>query len=70
MTEVIEAVAIAVLDHEGHSKETCVFCSMTETPTTELNDLTDDFDEDEAEIPGLNDDGILFKNSAGKLGGR
>lgn len=68
MTEIVEAVSIAVINHEGHSEDTCAFCSLSTEPTTETNDLTDDYDEDKGEIPGVEDDGVLFKNSAGKLG--
>lgn len=63
-----EGIVIALGHSDGHSDDTCVFCSMVKDPTSEENNLTDDYDEDENELPGLNDDGIVFKNSAGKLG--
>ncbi len=68
MTEMIEPVSVATIDHEDHEEETCAFCTAPTKPTDEKNTLQDDFDEDKHEIPGLNDDGMALKNSAGQLG--
>lgn len=62
------SVDIATEEHDEHGEETCAFCQASQEPTDEENDLTDNFDEDEYEVPGLEDDGIVHKNSAGKLG--
>lgn len=63
---------IAELDHthEGHSEETCAFCTSPPTPSTETNDLTDKADEDADEMAGLEADGIAFKNKADVLGAK
>jgi hypothetical protein len=63
-----EGIVIALGHSDGHSDDTCVFCSMVKDPTSEENSLTDDYDEDENEVPGLDEDGIAFKNNAGALG--
>lgn len=66
--ELGEGVLSALEHHPEHSEETCAFCNASEVPTTETNVLTDSVDEDADELPGLEDDGIAFKNSAGQLG--
>jgi hypothetical protein len=68
MTELMEAAAIAELSHEGHSKDTCAFCSAPTESTSEENKLTDKYDEDANELPGLEREGIAHENSSGELG--
>ena len=61
-----EPVAIGVIASENHDSE-CYFCKANKEPTTEINDLKDDPDEDSAELDGSLGD-YKFKNDAGKLG--
>ena len=62
------SIDIATNEHDEHAEDTCAFCQAAQEPTDEENDLVDSFDEDAYEIPGLEDDGIVHKNSAGRLG--
>lgn len=68
MTEMLEPVQLASNDHPDHDRETCAFCTRKTKPTDETNDLIDEYDEDEAEVHGMEMDGIAHKNNAGKLG--
>lgn len=65
--ELGEGVVVALMHSEEHNEQTCAFCTASKKPTTEENVLTDAFDED-ANLSGLEMDGVKFKNSAGKLG--
>lgn len=58
----------ALNHHPEHSEDTCAFCTASTEPTEENNTLTDHFDEDANELPGLNMEGMAFRNCAGKLG--
>lgn len=68
MTELLEPASLAKSDHSDHDEETCAFCKSPQKPTTENNDLFDNFDEDNSEIPGLMEEGMAHKNCAGTLG--
>lgn len=63
--ELGEASASAVIS-ENHDED-CYFCKASDKPTTEINDLTDNPDEDAAEMEDSLGD-YKFKNDAGKLG--
>lgn len=67
MTQIGESISLSILSHDQHDEKTCAFCNATPEPTEEENELKDHFDEDENEIPGVDDDGIEHKNSSGKL---
>lgn len=68
MTEVGERVAEAEnVAHPNHSEETCAFHNK-DKPTSELNVLTDDLDEDALEFPGVAMAGLAHRNSAARLG--
>lgn len=57
------AIVIASENHD----EDCYFCKASEQPSTEINDLTDNPDEDAAELEDSLGE-YRFKNDAGKLG--
>jgi hypothetical protein len=63
--ELGEASASAVVS-ENHDED-CYFCKASDKPTTEINDLTDNPDEDAAEMEDSLGE-YKFKNDAGKLG--
>lgn len=63
--ELGEAVAVTVIS-ENHDED-CYFCKASDKPSTEVNDLTDDPDEDAAEMEDSLGE-YRFKNDAGKLG--
>lgn len=67
MTEMIEAVHVAKLGHYQHEEDTCPFCQAPDEPSTEENDLTDDFSEDDEAVAGLDSAGIVHENKSGKL---
>lgn len=56
------------LNHEGHSKETCAFCTKPPEPTDLENDLEAKDNMDAKELSGIRTKGIAFKNCADKLG--
>lgn len=60
-----EAVSDDIMSE--HHDEDCYFCKASTQPTTETNELTDDANEDEAEMEGSLGE-YKFKNDAGKLG--
>jgi A nuclease family of the HNH/ENDO VII superfamily with conserved AHH len=68
MPELGEGILAALNHHPAHSKDTCAFCNASKEPTEEKNVLTDSFDEDANELPGLDMEGMAFHNCAGKLG--
>ncbi|RKH56799.1 AHH domain-containing protein [Corallococcus llansteffanensis] len=68
MPELGEGVLAALNHHSEHSEDTCAFCTASKEPTEENNVLTDSFDEDANELPGLDMEGMAFRNCAGKLG--
>lgn len=63
--ELGEASAV-VIASENHDED-CYFCKASQKPTTEINDLTDNPDEDAAEMENSLGE-YRFKNDAGKLG--
>lgn len=63
--ELGEASEIAIAS-ENHDED-CYFCKASEITTTEVNDLTDNPDEDAAEMEDSLGE-YRFKNDAGKLG--
>ncbi len=64
--EIGEAAAVVVIS-ENHDED-CYFCkAKDEEPSTEVNELTDEHDEDAAELENSLGE-YKFKNSAGKLG--
>lgn len=63
--ELGEVTTVAVAS-EAHDED-CYFCKAGESPTTEENDLTDEPDEDAAEMEDSLGE-YRFKNDAGKLG--
>ncbi|WP_075186213.1 AHH domain-containing protein [Teredinibacter haidensis] len=71
MTELIEGVAVSMIDEDKHSKDDCPFCNSKENePKPELNDFTHDSDEDITTAIGLKVgiEGYKHKNCAGTLG--
>ncbi|RKG95668.1 hypothetical protein D7V97_36830 [Corallococcus sp. CA053C] len=68
MPELGEGVLAALNHHPEHSEETCAFCTASQEPTEENNVLTDSFDEDANELPGITLEGMAFRNCAGRLG--
>ncbi len=60
-----EATATSIAE-ENHDED-CYFCNAEDKPTTEINDLVDDPDED-GEAMGDSLGEYKFKNDAGKLG--
>lgn len=55
-----------VIASENHDED-CYFCKASQIPTAEINDLTDNPDEDAAEMENSLGE-YRFKNDAGKLG--
>jgi len=68
MTQLGEGVLAALVHDSEHTEDTCAFCHAPPKPSEETNDFTDKCDEDAAELPGLMEDGVAFKNSAEQLG--
>jgi hypothetical protein len=64
MPEIGEEVSIEQVISTEHD-EACYFCNARQEPRTEVNDLGDDYDEDE-DLDGP--PGGHFKNDAGRLG--
>lgn len=63
-----ESVSIDMIVDEKHDEETCAFCTASEPPKDNVNDLTDHHDEDEEAKSGDTLPSYRFKNDAGKLG--
>ena len=71
MTEVIESVAVTMIDEDKHSEDDCPFCnSKNDDPKPEVNDFEQLADEDVSQVLGLEAgiEGFQHKNCAGALG--
>ncbi len=66
MTEIAESVSPDLIAEINHD-ESCYFCNSKNQPVNETNTSADDPDDDSA-YPGLEEDGIRFKNNASALG--
>ncbi|SMF56296.1 A nuclease family of the HNH/ENDO VII superfamily with conserved AHH [Alteromonadaceae bacterium Bs31] len=71
MTEIIESVAVTMINLDKHSEPDCPFCNAKEEkPKVENNDFDQDSDEDTSEVLGLvgGIEGYTHKNCSGALG--